>query len=43
MGGPAIETGEGWNDNYECDVIAWIAIPPRPPSGIRECRHEPSA
>lgn len=32
MGGPTIETGEGWNDNYECDVIAWIAIPPHPPA-----------
>lgn len=28
MGGQTIETGEGWNDNYESDVIAWIAIPP---------------
>ena len=32
MGGPTIETGEGWNDNYENDVIAWIAIPPHPPA-----------
>jgi hypothetical protein len=32
MGGPTLETGEGWNDNYECDVIAWIAIPPHPPT-----------
>lgn len=32
MGGPTIETGEGWNDNFESDVIAWIAIPPHPPA-----------
>lgn len=32
MGGPTIETGEGWCDNYESDVIAWIAIPPHPPA-----------
>ena len=30
LGGPTLETGEGWNDNYENDVIAWIAIPPLP-------------
>ena len=23
---------EGWNDNYECDVIAWLPIPPHPPA-----------
>lgn len=32
MGGPTIATGYGWNDNYESDVIAWIAIPPHPPA-----------
>jgi hypothetical protein len=32
MGGPTIETGEGWNDNYDGDVIAWIAIPTHPPA-----------
>jgi len=32
MGGPTIVTGEGWNDNFESDVIAWIAIPPHPPA-----------
>lgn len=32
MGGPMIEIGFGWNDNYENDVIAWIAIPPHPPA-----------
>ncbi len=30
MGGPTIETGYGWNDNYEADVIAWLALPPPP-------------
>lgn len=30
MGGPTIETGEGWSDNFDCDVIAWIEIPPYP-------------
>ena len=32
MGGPTIETGEGWSDNFDCDVIAWIEIPPHPPA-----------
>jgi len=32
MGGPTMVTGEGWNDNEENDVIAWIAIPPHPPA-----------
>lgn len=32
MGGPTMETGYGWNDNYEGDVIAWIAIPLHPPA-----------
>ena len=32
MGGPTLETGVGWNDNDENDVIAWIAIPPHPPA-----------
>ena len=32
MGGPTIEMGEGWNDNFDSDVIAWIAIPPHPPA-----------
>jgi len=32
MGGPTIETGVGWDDNDENDVIAWIAIPPHPPA-----------
>ena len=32
MGGPTLETGEGWNDNDENDVIAWIANPPHPPA-----------
>jgi hypothetical protein len=32
MGGPTIETGEGWNDNHESDVIAWFAVPPHPPA-----------
>jgi hypothetical protein len=32
MGGPTIETGYGWNDNYESDVIAWLALPPHPPA-----------
>ncbi len=32
MGGPTIETGHGWNDNYECDVIAWLKLPPHPPA-----------
>jgi hypothetical protein len=32
MGGPTIETGEGWSHNFESDVIAWIAIPPHPPA-----------
>ena len=37
MGGPTIETGEGWNENFERDVIAWIEIPPHPPA-VKECR-----
>ena len=32
MGGPSISTGYGWNDNWECDVIAWLSIPPHPPA-----------
>jgi hypothetical protein len=32
MGGPTIETGYGWNNNHENDVIAWLALPPRPPA-----------
>lgn len=32
MGGPTIATGYGWNDNYDTDVIAWIAVPPHPPA-----------
>jgi len=31
MGGPTIETGVGWNDNEENDVIAWFAVPALPP------------
>ena len=32
MGGPTLETGVGWNDSDENDVVAWIAIPPHPPA-----------
>ena len=37
MGGLTIETGEGWNENFKYNVIAWIAIPPHPPA-VNECR-----
>jgi hypothetical protein len=30
MGGPTIETGYGWSDNYENDVIYWLALAPVP-------------
>ena len=32
MGGPTMAIGEGWNDNDENDVIAWLEIPPHPPA-----------
>jgi len=32
QGGPTIETGVGWNDNDENDVIAWMPLPPLPPA-----------
>ena len=41
MGGPTIETGEGWNDNHDSDVIAWIAIPPHPPEEWGVCSKGP--
>jgi len=31
MGGPTIEMGYGWRDNYEADVIAWMPVPDHPP------------
>lgn len=31
MGGPTMETGYGWRDNYESDVIAWMAVGELPP------------
>lgn len=30
MGGPTVEVGEGWDDNFDSDVLAWLAIPPAP-------------
>jgi len=32
MGGPTLEMGYGWRDNFEGDVIAWYALPPTPPA-----------
>jgi hypothetical protein len=31
MGGPTMETGYGWRDNFESDVIAWMAVGELPP------------
>lgn len=30
MGGQTIETGYGWDDNYEADVLYWMPIPALP-------------
>ena len=32
MGGPTMETGYGWNDNFDSDVIAWMPVLPHPPA-----------
>lgn len=30
MGGPTLEMGYSWADNWETDVLAWMAIPTPP-------------
>lgn len=34
MGGPTIPTGYGWDDNYESDVLYWMALPAKPDESI---------
>lgn len=37
MGGPTIETGYGWDDNWEADVLAWIALPEFSADDLKRC------
>ena len=34
MGGPTIPTCYGWDDNYESDVLYWMALPAKPDESI---------